>query len=295
MSLSNTTVDFLHRKLSRHPGTPLSTLHAQPVSGGSINDTYRLVTPNHPGFFLKRNDATRYPGLLDREKNSLQFLAAQRCIALPSVVFCGLHGPDQLLVLEWIDTGPHTTVFWQRFGEQLARLHRCTSDRFGFSEDNDIGSLPQVNTPTESWTAFFIRCRLAPQVSLAAEAKLLPPNVTTLFEQLYARMDQLFNTEPPSLLHGDLWSGNFLCNMQSEPVLIDPAVYYGHRSMDLAMTTLFGGFHPSFYEAYHYHFPLPTGYREQWEVCNLYPLLVHLNLFGQHYLSGIMATLKKFT
>jgi fructosamine-3-kinase len=113
-------------------------------------------------------------------------------------------------------------------------------------------------------------------------------------EKLYTRLSSIFNEEPPALLHGDLWSGNFLCNKNSEPVVIDPAVYYGHRSTDLAMTTLFGGFHESFYEAYHFHFPLPTNYLEQWDVCNLYPLLIHLHLFGKSYLPNIENILQQF-
>jgi protein-ribulosamine 3-kinase len=111
---------------------------------------------------------------------------------------------------------------------------------------------------------------------------------------LYDKLPEIFPPEPSSLLHGDLWSGNFLCNEQSEPVLIDPAVYFGHRSVDLGMTTLFGGFDKSFYDAYAYWGTLPENYHEQWEVCNLYPLLIHLNLFGTGYLSSIAATLRRF-
>ncbi|HVF97476.1 MAG TPA: fructosamine kinase family protein, partial [Flavisolibacter sp.] len=114
------------------------------------------------------------------------------------------------------------------------------------------------------------------------------------FENIDKRLEEIFEEEKPSLLHGDLWSGNFMCNLKGEPVLFDPAVYYGHRSADLAMTTLFGGFKPSFYEAYHHHFPLPANYKEQWAACNLYPLLIHLYLFGTRYLSQIEETLRQF-
>jgi protein-ribulosamine 3-kinase len=114
------------------------------------------------------------------------------------------------------------------------------------------------------------------------------------FENLYRELESVFDIEQPSLLHGDLWNGNFMCDQNSEPVLIDPALYFGHRSMDLAMTALFGGFEKSFYEAYNYHFPFPNNYREQWEICNLYPLLIHLNLFGAGYLGQIGRTLERF-
>ena len=293
MSLSATTVDFLRQQLAAHLNRPVHTLRTEPVSGGSINDTYRLGTASQDAFFLKCNDAGRFPGLFEKEKNGLQHIAVQDCIAVPAVIFCGIHDRHQLLVLEWIEPGRTTPAFWQRFGEQLARLHRCTSGHFGFAEDNYMGALPQLNTPAASWTGFFVRWRLEPQVRLAVDKKLLPDTAARSFEQLYARLDNRFTTEPPSLLHGDLWSGNFLCNKQATPVLADPAVYYGHRSMDLAMTTLFGGFDNTFYEAYHYHFPLPPDHREQWQLCNLYPLLIHLNLFGTGYLPDILATLKK--
>ncbi len=133
-----------------------------------------------------------------------------------------------------------------------------------------------------------------PQVKLASDKHLLPSSHAARFERLYERLPAIFPPEPPALLHGDLWSGNFLCNHRQQPVLIDPAVYYGHRSMDMAMTTLFGGFDKPFYDSYHYHYPLPPNYREQWEICNLYPLLIHLNLFGLGYLADILHTIQRY-
>jgi fructosamine-3-kinase len=136
---------------------------------------------------------------------------------------------------------------------------------------------------------------LQPQLNLALSKNLLQKNHVDSFYSLAQKLDSIFNIEPPSLLHGDLWSGNFMCNDSSSPVLIDPAVYFGHRSVDLGMTTLFGGFDQLFYDAYNYHFPLPSNYREQWEVANLYPLLIHLNLFGSSYLHDIAAILKRYS
>jgi fructosamine-3-kinase len=200
-----------------------------------------------------------------------------------------------LLVLEWIESGIRNETFWKKFGEQLAQLHTISREHFGFVEDNYMGSLTQVNSFATNWTDFFIRCRLQPQIELAINNHLLQKSHIASFESLYKKMGSVFNIEKPSLLHGDLWSGNFMCNDRSLPVLIDPAVYFGHRSMDLAMTTLFGGFDRAFYDSYHYHFPFPANHSEQWEICNLYPLLIHLNLFGQSYLSDIAGTLKKFS
>jgi Fructosamine-3-kinase len=142
--------------------------------------------------------------------------------------------------------------------------------------------------------SFFVRRRLQPQIEIARVNQLLHAKHLTAFENLYHELGNIFNNEQPSLLHGDLWSGNFMCDQNSGPVLIDPAVYFGHRSMDLAMTTLFGGFERSFYESYNHHFPFPNNYDEQWDVCNLYPLLIHLNLFGSGYLSQIENILRKF-
>ena len=157
-----------------------------------------------------------------------------------------------------------------------------------------MGALQQTNTFTRSWTEFFIHHRLVPQINLAIGKAHLGKEDRARFEILFKKIDTIFDTGKPSLLHGDLWSGNFVCNDRSLPVLIDPAVYFGHRSMDLAMTTLFGGFDKIFYDAYQYHFPLPSNYSEQWELCNLYPLLIHLNLFGKGYLGDIRSILKRF-
>jgi fructosamine-3-kinase len=143
----------------------------------------------------------------------------------------------------------------------LAALHQPTFETFGWEHDNYMGSVPQLNTPDRDWTSFFIHRRLEPLVQQCLSKGLLTAKEHGLFEKLYERLPQLFDDgETPALLHGDLWSGNYLCSHEAEPVLIDPAVYYGHRCMDLAMTTLFGRFDKRFYEAYAHHFPLPKNY-----------------------------------
>jgi len=261
------------------------------VGGGSINQTFRLTTTGR-SFFCKINAASAYPSLFAKESNGLQALAQANCIATPAVQGVYEYEDHQILLLEWIEGGIKTTEFWKNFGEGLAKLHAASNTSCGFHEDNYMGALPQVNTFTKNWCDFFREHRLKPQAALAGNA--LPPSLHAALENLYNKLPSIFPSEPASLLHGDLWSGNFLCNEQSQPVLIDPAVYFGHRSMDLAMTTLFGGFDKAFYDAYAYWSPLPANYREQWEVCNLYPLLIHLNLFGSGYLSSIAAGLRRF-
>jgi fructosamine-3-kinase len=286
--------ELLQHQLSKQPGPAISSIELSPVGGGSINEAYKVVVNHHTIFFLKLNSTLSFPRLFEKEKNGLAYLGRQNCILTPSVLLCETYDNYQWLLLEWIETGIRTENFWKKFGEQLALLHSISHDQFGFEEDNYMGSLPQVNTYTSTWTDFFIYSRLQPQVELARNKYLLDKSHILLFEKLYKKLDSIYETEPPSLLHGDLWSGNFMCNEKSQPVLIDPAVYFGHRSMDLGMTTLFGGFDKSFYEAYNHYFPFPANYREQWEVCNLYPLLIHLNLFGQSYLPDITASLKEF-
>jgi protein-ribulosamine 3-kinase len=155
--------------------------------------------------------------------------------------------------------------------------------------------VPQQNTPHTKWDEFFAAERLFPMVKRCSDKGLLSKAHLSQFVLVQKQIASVFPEEPPSLLHGDLWSGNIMCSTASEPVLIDPAIYFGHRSVDLAMTALFGGFHASFYEAYHYHFPLPANHREQWDICKLYPLLVHLYLFGTGYLSPIERILQKYT
>jgi fructosamine-3-kinase len=276
-------------------------LQFQSVGGGCINETYRVKFNGAPQFFLKVNSVTRYPGLFLKEKNALEFIAAQKIIRVPSVILFGEIDNYQMLLLEWIEGGIKTEIFWKLFGEQLAALHQQTGANkngdvlFGFYEDNYMGSLVQHNDQHKEWNDFFVNARLLPQIKLATENQLLDKKHVDGFKNLFSRLPGIFNLEKSALLHGDLWSGNFMCNEKSEPVLIDPAVYFGHRSMDLGMTTLFGGFDKIFYDVYNHHFPFPKNYREQWEICNLYPLLIHLNLFGSGYLGQIDATLRRFS
>jgi len=264
-----------------------------PVGGGSINETFQLQTP-HASFFVKCNNASKFPHLFKSEAYGLKTLKEKNIISIPNVIDQFETNGYQVLLLEWIQEGKRIPTFWKHFGEQLARLHHEHSAHFGLDQDNYMGSVPQKNQYTKEWESFYIQFRITPLLSMCVEKRLLTSRHIELFNNLFKKIGTIFNHEPPSLLHGDLWSGNFLCNQQHQPVLIDPAIYYGHRSVDLGMTTLFGGFHETFYDAYHYHFPLPPNYKEQWKVCNLYPLLIHLFLFGRSYLSSIESTLQDF-
>lgn len=266
----------------------------QPVGGGSINETYKLLTDAGEVFFCKINSAANFPQLFSKEAAGLRLIAEQGIIKTPGVVHRLETEDRQLLILEWINTGQRTENFWKTFGTQLAQLHRVSAAQFGLAEDNYMGSVVQTNKQTEDWINFFRTQRLQPLVKKCFDSGLLATKHLRSFENLYQRLPQIFEPELSALLHGDLWSGNFICNEKEEPVLIDPAVYFGHRSVDLGMTTLFGGFRTPFYEAYHHHFPLPKNYEEQWAVCNLYPLLIHLFLFGSGYLPQIENILNAF-
>ena len=273
---------------------PITSIKCTPVGGGSINHTFRMILNGDRHYFLKVNETDKFPGMFEEERIGLEMLEAAKATRIPAVIGNPLVNSDQILVLEWIGQGPRTSRFWKQFGEQLAALHNVQDDQFGFTRNNFMGALPQSNRQHADWHRFFISERLEPQLKLALDKKLLSAKEANQFEKLYTRLPQIFSPSRPVLLHGDLWSGNFLCDEQSRPVLIDPAVYFGHPSIDLAMTTLFGGFDKSFYDSYNYISPFPTNYHEQWEVCNLYPLLVHLNLFGESYRPAIADTIRRY-
>lgn len=266
----------------------------EPISGGSINKCFRISLSNEHQIFLKVNDASSYPRLFACEKNGLQ-LIQQNGINTPEILNESTDATRQYLLLKWINPGNKTTDFWKKFGERLAALHYTSNTRFGLTEDNYIGSLYQSNSQHDNWVSFLIEERLKPQILLAEKSQYLSTSQLNAFEKLFSRLTDFYPPDKPALLHGDLWSGNFLCDENSNPVLIDPAVYFGHRSMDIGMTKLFGGFNSAFYQSYQHHYPLLDNFHEQCQLAQLYPLLVHLNLFGISYLSDIEEILNRFT
>jgi fructosamine-3-kinase len=273
-----------------------SDLRFRAVGGGSINAAFRVSTKDGRSWFCKINDTYRFPGLFDKEAAGLALLGKSSIFRVPAKIACESIEEHQILLLEWISEGARPEVFWRSFGEKLARLHLLSPalHYFGLDHSNYMGALPQDNTPADNFVDFFIHRRLMPQVALAVDKGYFDAAAVRQFERLYTHLPGIFPPEPPSLLHGDLWSGNFLADEEGQPVLIDPAVYFGHRSIDLAMTTLFGDFRQPFYDAYNYQYPFPANFRDQWEICNLYPLLVHLNLFGLSYLGNILHTIRRF-
>jgi len=287
MTLITAMEDELKRRLQA------SIISIQSVSGGSINQAFK-ITINTQNYFCKINSAYAFPDLFKKEAAGLSLIRNQDVIITPEVIEVFQFENTQVLLLEWIVRGTETETFWEAFGKQLAALHHCHHASFGLDDSNYMGSVRQSNEERADWDAFFQEQRLEPLVRQCMDKNLLSPCHQKKFERLYKNLPVIFDQQAHSLLHGDLWSGNYLCNISSKPVLIDPATYYGHPSIDLAMTTLFGGFPSSFYQSYNYHFPFPKNYSEQWSVCNLYPLLIHLLLFGRAYLHQIENTLTQF-
>jgi fructosamine-3-kinase len=293
MSLPEPLAEFLGDRLAGTQGKRVRILDAVPVYSGSVNDTFRLET-EAGRFFLKCNTADRFPSLFTAEADGLSILRATGILRVPQVVAQGEQGDTTFLLLEFIAEEEEDPDFQARFGRALARLHRCTNAAFGLDRDNFIGLLPQVNTLHADWAEFLVECRFAPLVKMARDHGRIHPGDAVRFERLYAKLPALFPPEIPALLHGDLWKHNYMAAKGGEPVLIDPAVYFGHREMDLAMTKLFGGFSPEFYAAYQAEEPLEAGWEARTGLCNLYPLLVHLNLFGGGYADRVSAVLRYY-
>lgn len=283
--------DFFQKVLNKHlPNVELENHHS--VGGGCINNAARLQT-NFGNYFIKWNTSEEI-ALFETEAKGLSLLAESSTLKIPRTLGRGKNDGKAYLLLEWIEKGHASGQFWKDFGAGLAHLHQQSAQYFGLDHDNYIGRLPQGNNKHENWYDFFIQERLVPQLKLASANRLIDEKIRKGFDRLLIKLPDLVPEEKPSLLHGDLWSGNFLIDQNSNPVLIDPAVYYGHRETELAFTHLFGGFEQQFYTSYQSCFPLENGFEERIEIHNLYPLLVHVNLFGASYLSGIRQTLKRF-
>jgi fructosamine-3-kinase len=225
--------------------------------------------------------------MFSAEAHGLKLLAATKTLKVPEVI-CQAEAGDGVpafLVLEWLPTGAskYQTETGEQLGEGLAALHRHSAEAHGLDQDNFIGQLPQPNTPQKSWVAFYRDHRIGFQQEIARRQGYLPAERERLLDRLMEKLPELLPDAAPSLLHGDLWGGNYAVLEGGKPVIYDPAVYYGHREVEIAFTELFGGFAPSFYGAYNATFLIEPEYEERRALYQLYPLMVHLNLFGDHY------------
>lgn len=266
------------------------------LGGGCINDAVRLETS--AGVFLVKSNSDAPDDMFEQEFAGLEALHAVGAIRIPRPIAYRPAEADSpaFLITEFLEKGPQPDSFFADFGRQFAELHRrSTADRFGFHAENYIGSTPQPNAWTEDWTAFFREHRLGFQLRLA-EKNGYGGELQRLGARLLDRLPEFIDepNEPPALLHGDLWSGNFLCTADGQPALIDPAVYYGRREADLAMTKLFGGFPRHFHDAYNGAWPLAEGTEVRQDIYMLYHLLNHLNLFGGGYHMQCVGLLKRY-
>lgn len=269
----------------------LRVLNVNKLSGGCIHQSRKIHTDQ--GCFFVKFNSQQYVKHFETEINSLELLASKKVIKTPIILGTILLEEYSALVLEYIEENTKS-VNWDVFGQQIAHLHQKHTIQFGLDQSNWIGELPQYNHWMDNFKDFFIIQRLEIQRKIARKNHVLPIDIDLKLDDLYQQLDDFFPNEPPSLLHGDLWSGNYLIDSNGNPVLIDPACYYGHREVELSFTRLFGGFDQRFYDSYHQTFPLQEGWERRVPIYNLYPLLVHLNLFGQTYLPQIKVILDKF-
>lgn len=266
----------------------------RPVAGGDINRAFQISLADGRQFFLKTNDAPQAGEMLRAEHLGLVLLGASQVIAVPKVWAQGVVGAAAFLLMDFVQPGYRNRLFWENFGTALANLHGNTSNWFGFSHPNFIGSLPQTNTRHDDWEEFYANERLIPQMILAMDAGKMTADDARLLENICRKIGIICPEESPALTHGDLWSGNFLCRADGQPVLIDPAASFAHREMDLAISRLFGGFDAAFYEAYEAAWPLEPGFERRIELYQLYYLLAHANLFGGGYIGQVRDVLRRW-
>lgn len=276
----------LEKSISTALGHGFKLTSQQGVAGGSINQAQRihgLVNDEVVGFFVKFNHKNRLE-MFSAEIAGLEEIKQANAIRVPGVICCGIEGEKSYLVLENLNLSAGNTASAKLLGKNLARLHQKTASQFGWGQDNTIGSTKQVNQQSGSWVDFWREHRLGFQLELAKQNGA-PRSLLNKGEKLINSFDVFFaNYQPePALLHGDLWSGNYGFTDNGEPVIFDPAVYYGDRETDLAMTELFGGFPPAFYAAYNEAWPLDKGYSQRKILYNLYHILNHFNMFGGGY------------
>lgn len=275
-------------------GEGLTVKSMQLQGGGCINNGIKVETQTG-SFFIKWNEL-EHDDMFRKEAAGLSLLAETGGLSVPKVFGYGKVDHQSFLVLDYIVSNNDSKKYWQTLGEGLARLHQCKSPLHGLSGHNYIGRLLQSNLQRDSWVEFFVQQRLNTQVELTYGNGYINRAFVSRFELFTEKIPNLIPESAASLLHGDLWSGNVLKGPKGEGFFIDPAVYYGSREMDLSMTHLFGGFDRHFYDAYGANYPLEPGFKTRVEILNLYPLLVHANLFGASsgYLGEIERILNKY-
>ena len=308
-------------------GNSVAIKQTDRVAGGDINRAYAVTLNTGDKIFMKANAKENF-GFFKAEASGLFALAMTGTLATPKILCAGTDDGQEVgysfLLMEWIKSAAPVSDYWKIFGRELAALHQAdaskfaardgnsvkagaagmssnsgsssaagASNAFGFFEDNYVGATAQDNSPAETWLEFFRDKRLAPQFK-AADKNFSSGDRSRITKLLDHLDDFLIEPKAPSLLHGDLWSGNVMAGPDGKAMLIDPAAYVGHAEADLAMTELFGGFPPDFYQAYPEANPLEPGYEKRRDLYNLYQLLNHLNLFGKSYLGAVLSVVEEY-
>jgi fructosamine-3-kinase len=272
--------ESIQKHITQTTGQAFTVKTHRSVVGGCINQAWRITGADH-SFFVKRNDSSKV-SMFEAEAFGLLEIEAAQAIRVPHPICWGTDSAGAYLVLEWIDFNRNQN--WTALGQKLAALHQVShSLRFGWVRENTIGSTPQINTWHQDWPTFFAECRLQAQIERAQKKGCYSKGFVILLDAI----PEFFKDYQPqsSLVHGDLWSGNIASIASGEPIIFDPAVYFGDREVDIAMTELFGGFPGEFYRAYDQTFPLDKGYTKRKNLYNLYHVLNHFNLFGGGYAS----------
>ncbi|MBO7682958.1 MAG: fructosamine kinase family protein [Clostridia bacterium] len=296
--------DSLQEALAAAYGPGVEVEDRVPASGSALNEVWHLHLSNGEVLFLKTNAFAKWKYFTAEEAGlaairSTGTISVPRCLGSGTATGCGFQRQFSFLLMEQLASAAQTADFWETFAEELAAMHRAPTAEYvpggvyGFREDNVIGTTKQVNTPKDSWVDFFRENRLEFQFKLAYDC--FGDGEKKDFARLLDRLDTLLpEPEYPSLLHGDLWGGNFMTGPDGKAWLIDPAVSVGHREADLAMTELFGGFSRTFYETYYEAAFIERDYRDRRDLYNLYHLLNHLNLFGGSYYGSVVQTLRRY-
>lgn len=268
--------------ISRATGTPFTIQEQHSVGGGCINQAYG-ISDGTQSYFIKLNAAAKL-AMFEAEALGLKEMFDSRTILVPRPICWSTVDGTAFLALDWLDLGHGSESSWYRMGQNLAALHRVTSPQgFGWNQPNTIGETPQHNPWTQDWAAFYREHRLGYQFQIAQRRGGHFPRQDELLNAIPALLAD--HHPPPSLVHGDLWSGNAAITQTGEPVILDPATHYADREVDIAMSELFGSFHPAFYQGYNAAYPLDAGYRQRKNLYNLYHILNHFNLFGGGYAS----------
>lgn len=279
--------------IQEYLGTEETPVFVQRLTGGDINDVF-LVEINHERVVVKKNEERRFPGMLEKEFRALVYLRENSPARYPNAIESFVANGFQYLLLEYVEPANNSDKGQRSLGRLLAQQHAVSNEFFGWEEDNYIGSLSQQNDMMSSWSDFYAEQRLLFQAKMAFDSGVVDRTFVTKMERFCSKLPELFPQEKPALLHGDLWGGNYFIGKNDIPLLYDPAVYFGHREIDIAMTRLFGGFSSAFYQGYNEENSLESGWEERIPLGQLYPNMVHLNLFGTAYLGAVTTVIDRF-